>query len=153
MSTHHKLLFEDLEVDRRYDLGSVSLSKEAVIDFARQYDPQEFHLDEAAANAVFGGLAASGWQTVCLYQRALVDGFLGKTVCVGGAGVENVQFFRPFFAGTSLSASVVVAEKHLSKSKPDRGRIKLQCEMKNSEGDLVFSMCGVVFIATKEAAS
>lgn len=149
MVNGHKLYFEDLEDGRRFELGSVSLSKEDIVEFADRYDPQEFHLNEEAAKAVFGGLIASGWQTACLYQRLLVEGFLGRAACLGGAGVESLRFLKPFFADANLSGRVTIVEKRLSKSRADRGLVKLQCEMTDADGDVVLSMYAVVIIAVR----
>lgn len=149
MSNDHKLHFDDLEEGARFELGSVSLTKAEIIDFARQFDPQAFHLDEEAGKAVFGGLAASGWHTASLYQRLLVDTFLERVMCLGGAGIERLQFVRPVFADDRLSGFVTIANKRLSKSKPDRGLIKLQCEMRNGDDELVLTLEALVMIGAR----
>ncbi|NIB38620.1 MaoC family dehydratase [Pseudomaricurvus alkylphenolicus] len=148
MFFEQKLYFENLQEGKKFELGSVTVSKEDIFEFAERYDPQAFHLDEATSVAVFGGLAASGWQTACLFQRLMARQFLNNVVCLGGAGVENLQFAKPVFADDKLSGRVTIAERRLSKSRPDRGLVKLLCEMVNTQGDLVLSMIGIVVIAT-----
>ena len=139
--------FEDLETGSVFDLGTVVLTTEEIVTFSRQYDPQPFHLDEAAAIPIFGGLIASGWQTVSLFQRLLVDGFLGDVACLGSPGVNDIRFLRPTFAGKPISGRLTIGEKRLSKSRPDRGSVTLKCAMLDEEGEAVFTMNGLVIIA------
>ena len=139
--------FEDLETGSVFDLGTVVLTTEEIVTFSRQYDPQPFHLDEVAAIPIFGGLIASGWQTVSLFQRLLVDGFLGDAACLGSPGVNDIRFLRPTFAGKPISGRLTIGEKRLSKSRPDRGSVTLKCAMLDEEGEAVFTMNGLVIIA------
>jgi len=139
--------FEDLETGSVFDLGTVVLTTEEIVTFSRQYDPQPFHLDEVAAIPIFGGLIASGWQTVSLFQRLLVDGFLGDVACLGSPGVNDIRFLRPTFAGKPISGRLTIGEKRLSKSRPDRGSVTLKCAMLDEEGEAVFTMNGLVIIA------
>jgi acyl dehydratase len=141
------LYFEDLNAGSVFDLGTVALTRDEIVTFARQYDPQPFHLDEVAAIPIFGGLIASGWQTVSLFQRLLVDGFLGDVVCLGSPGVNDIHFLRPTFAGKPLSGRLTIGEKRLSKSRPDRGSVTLKCAMLDEEGEAVMTMKGLVIIA------
>ena len=142
-----QLHFEDLETGSVFDLGTVVLTTDEIVSFARQYDPQPFHLDEVAAIPMFGGLIASGWQTVSLFQRLLVDGFLGDVACLGSPGVNDIRFLRPTFAGKPISGRLTIGEKRLSKSRPDRGSVTLKCAMLDEEGEAVFTMNGLVIIA------
>jgi acyl dehydratase len=141
------LHFDDLRAGSIFDLGTVALNREEIVSYARQYDPQPFHLDEAAAIPIFGGLIASGWQTASLFQRLLVDGFLGDVACLGSPGVNEIRFLRPVFAGKPLFGRLTIGEKRLSKSRLDRGTVTLQCEMLGEDGEAVLTMNGLVIIA------
>jgi acyl dehydratase len=132
-----------------FELGSVSLNKDEIIEFASKYDPQKFHLDEAAAKPMFGGLIASGWQTASLFSRLLVDSFLGGVACLGSPGVDEIRFLKPVFADKPLAGKLSIGEKKLSKSRPDRGTVILECSMIDESDNAVFSMKGLVIIACK----
>jgi acyl dehydratase len=123
------------------------LSSEEIITFAQKYDPQSFHLDEAAAIPMFGGLIASGFHTASCFNRLLVDGFLGNAACLGSPGVDALRFRRPVFADKSVTGKLTIGEKKLSKSRPDRGTVTLECVMLNEDGEAVFTMNGLVIIA------
>ena len=95
--------WEDLTVGSTRELGSVSPTREQILDFAGQFDPQPFHLDEAAAKAsVFGGLCASGWHTCAMAMRLMVDNFLNEAASLGSPGLESVKWLRPVFPGDTL---------------------------------------------------
>ncbi len=115
---------EDLTDGLAFDLGSIGITKESIIDFAEKYDPQKFHLDEDIAAKMFGGLIASGWHTASLCNRLLVDGFLGKAACMASPGVGNLQFIKPVFSNDHLTGKLTVISTKQSESKPDRGLAK-----------------------------
>lgn len=149
MFDNKKYFFDDLEIGQQFDLGSATLSKEKIIEFAKEYDPQIFHLDEEVGTAILGGLAASGWQTAAVCQRMLVDHFLDEVACMASPGVENLNFVRPVFANDPLHGSATIAEKRLSKSNPTKGLVKLQGEITNSKGEVVMSMIGLILVAVR----
>jgi acyl dehydratase len=143
MKENKLIYFEDLNVGSLFDLGDLILTRKEIVSFARQYDPQPFHLDEAAAAKTnFGGIIASGWQTCCLFQRLLVDGFLGNVACLGSPGVSDLRFIKPVFPEDQLTGKLSIGEKRLSKSRLDRGTVKLECVMFNGEAEAVFAMNG-----------
>jgi acyl dehydratase len=145
-----KMLFlEDLESGREFDLGSVDVSKESIIDFAEKYDPQKFHLDEDVASKMFGGLIARGWHTASLCNRLVVDGFLGLAACMASPGVDELRFVKPVFGGDTLTGKLTVLSTKISENKPDRGLAKLQIEMFNADSSLVLSMIGKVIIGCR----
>ena len=132
-----KLYFEDLEVGRRFTTGSVTMEPDAIKAFAASFDPQPFHLDEAAAaSSFFGGLVASGWHTAAVTMRLLVTSGLPIAGGVIGAGGE-VAWPRAVRAGDTLSVvSEVVAAKP-SASKPERGMVTVRSETLNQAGEVV----------------
>ena len=138
------LYLEDFEPDQVIELGSRSVTKEEIIAFAKQYDPQPFHIDEeAAVDTIYGGIIASGWHTVCLFMRLLVDGLLSNAASMGSPGVDEVRWLKPVRPGDVLTARGVVHEVIPSRSKPDRGVLRTTYEMFNQDGERVLSMKGV----------
>ena len=139
-----RLYLEDLHVGQTFVTGSVIVTVEAIKAFARDYDPQPFHLDEAAArDSLFGGLAASGWHTAALSMRLLVDGlpFAGGLIGVGG----ETTWPRPTRPGDTLTVHVEILEITPSRSRPDRGMVRTRNETRNQHGDPVqISTLGIV---------
>jgi acyl dehydratase len=139
-----KLYLEDLHVGQTFTTGSITVTTEAIKAFARDYDPQPFHLDEAAAEAsLFGGLAASGWHTAALSMRLLVDGlpFAGGLIGVGG----ETTWPRPTRPGDTLTVHIEVLEITPSRSRPDRGMVRTRNETRNQHGEPVqISKLGIV---------
>jgi acyl dehydratase len=128
---------DDLQVGQRFQSGSHRLSVGEIKSFAGSYDPQPFHLDEAAAEgSLFGGLAASGWHTAAITMRLLVQGGAPLAGGLIGAGCE-LAWPRPTRPGDTLSVESEVLEIRPSRSKPDRGMITLKSETRNQDGDVV----------------
>jgi acyl dehydratase len=138
------LYLEDLRVGQTFTTGSVTVTTEAIKAFARDYDPQPFHLDEVAArDSLFGGLAASGWHTAALSMRLLVDGLpiAGGLIGVGG----ETTWPRPTRPGDTLTVHIEVLEITPSKSRPDRGMVRTRNETRNQHGEPVqISNLGIV---------
>jgi acyl dehydratase len=133
--------FEDIQPGAVLELGSRTVSESEIIAFAREYDPQPFHIDKTAAErSIFGGLIASGWHTCSLTMRLLVDGFLCRAASLGSPGVEQIRWLRPVRPGDTLSARIVVLETRPSQSKPDRGAVRMRTEVSNQQGELVMTM-------------
>lgn len=146
------LYLDDFEAGQTIELGSRSVTKEEIIAFAEQYDPQPFHIDEdAAADTIYGGLIASGWHTVSLFMRLLVDGLLSNAASMGSPGVDEVRWHKPVRPGDTLTAKGIVHEVVPSRSKPDRGILRTTYEMYNQHGDRVLSMKGVGMFGRKGA--
>ncbi len=138
------LFLEDLHVGQTFVTGSVTLTAEAIKAFARDYDPQPFHLDEEAArDSLFGGLAASGWHTAALSMRLLVDNlpFARGLIGVGG----ETTWPRPTRPGDTLTVHVEILDIAPSKSRPDRGMVRTRNETRNQHGDPVqISTLGII---------
>ena len=131
------LYLDDLAVGRKYATGMVTVSVEGSRAFAAEFDPQPFHLDEAAARAsVFGRLAASGWYTASLTMRLLVDGELDIAGGLIGMGAE-IQWPRPVFPGDTLRVESEVLDVRVSESKPDRGIVTVRNQTLNQHGEPV----------------
>ncbi|MEZ5932567.1 MAG: MaoC family dehydratase [Alphaproteobacteria bacterium] len=141
------IYLDDLEAGQVYELGSRSLSEDEIIAFARDYDPQPFHVDpEAATTTIYGGVIASGWQTAAIFNRLLVDGLLIRSAAMGSPGLEDFRWLKPVRPGDRLHARVEVLETRPSRSKPDRGIAKLRCIVADgSQGEVLTFIANVLF--------
>jgi acyl dehydratase len=138
-----RLHFEDFSVGQRFELGQKTVTAEEIVDYARDYDPQPFHLDEeAAAKSPFGGLIASGWQVGAFAMRLLADNLLSRTVSLGSPGLDKVEWRAPVRPGDTLSMTGVVLQVIPSRSKPDRGVVMSRYELHNQRGELVYRVEG-----------
>jgi len=146
-----RLFFEDFAVGRVFQTAAVEVTAEEVRAFAARYDPQPFHLDEAAARAsVFGGLVASGWMTAGLTMRLMVTGEFGFGSGAIGLGVETLQWPRPVRPGDRLSASVEVLAARDSKSQRRHGIVKLRTTTLNQHGEPVQVMVSNVMVPRRD---
>jgi acyl dehydratase len=131
------LYLDDLKVGRRSTTGSHALDEAQIVAFAKQFDPQPFHLDaEAAKHTFFHGLAASGWHTAAITMRLLVEGGLPLAGGVIGAGGE-IAWPMPTRPGDVLHVESEIMEIRPSKSRPDRGMVTVRSETKNQRGDVL----------------
>ncbi len=129
------LYFDDFDVGQVFDAGGFSLTEAQILDFGMMYDPQPFHIDRvAAAESPYGGLIASGMQTVALCFRMVVQTGIFKAVSMGGPGVDELRFLAPVRPGDTVKVSVEIAALTASSSKPDRGTLHLQHRGHNQDG-------------------
>jgi acyl dehydratase len=134
---------EDFAVGQVMEFPPRTVSEDEIIAFARDYDPQPFHLDkEAAKQSLFGGLCASGWHTAGLMMRMLVDHMIGKYASMGSPGIDQLRWVKPVFPGDTLHLRGEVLDVKFSQSKPDRGVITTRYEMTNQKGETVLTMQG-----------
>lgn len=137
------IYFEDFEPGRVFELGSIEVSADEIIEFATKYDPQPFHIDpEAAEQSSFGGLIASGWHTCALYMRLLCDGILHDSSSQGSPGMEELRWLAPVRPGDRLTGTSTVVAANPSSTKPNRGTVTLLSEMTNQDGVVVMRMRG-----------
>jgi acyl dehydratase len=140
-SSGPRLAFEDFKAGESRTFGPRTLTREEIIAFARDWDPQPFHLDEAAAKrSPFGGLIASGWQTAALSMRLVVDGMLADSTSMGSPGLDELKWLKPVRPGDALTVEVTVLEVTPSRSKPDRGSVKVSYRCTNQTGETVMTM-------------
>jgi acyl dehydratase len=149
-----ELYWEDFEPGQVIEIeGTTTLTKDEIMEFAREWDPQPFHIDEAAAEkSIYGGVIASGWHTGAATMRLLVDGLLGKTASLGSPGLDEMRWLKPVRPGDTLRARAVVHETRPSRSKPDRGTVKVTWETYNQDGEKVMTMTGIQMIARRPRA-
>ena len=130
--------FEDFAVGHVETHGPKLVTREEIIAFAAEFDPQPMHLDEEAARrSMLGGLAASGWHTCVILMRLFADGVLLDSSSMGAPGIEEMRWLKPVRPGDRISARVTILEKRESKSRPDMGFIRLQIELLNQNAEVV----------------
>lgn len=135
--------FEDYQVGEVIEFGDHLVTREEIVGFAQRYDPQPFHVDEAAAaQSHFGGLIASGWLTAGIMMRMLVDHFISRVASMGSPGVDELRWLRPVRPGDRLRVRVTVLEVRRSQTKPDRGAILSLDEVVNQDDEVVMSVKG-----------
>ena len=145
--------FEDYTVGESFEFGDYLITASEIVEFARRYDPQPFHVDAAAAaESHFGGLIASGWMTGSVLMRLVVDHFVAPSSSMGSPGLEQIRWRVPVRPGDRLSARVTVLESRASKSKPDRGSLLLRQEAINQTGEVVMSLEGWALIRRRSTA-
>jgi acyl dehydratase len=143
---------EDFEPGQVYELGSHMVTEEEIVDFARRFDPQPFHVDpEAAAAGPFGGLIASGWHTCALMMRLLADQYLSPVSSLGSPGVDELRWVAPVRPGDELTLRTTVAEARPSRSKPDRGLVSTHVELLRQDGTVVLTMTAMNLVRVRPA--
>lgn len=133
--------FEDFPVGRSFKTGGATLSEAQILSFAWEWDPQPFHIDtEAAKDWGYGGLIASGWHTLLIAFRLVVQENVWVRCSLGSPGVENLRWLLPVRPGDTLRCHGEVLEARESASKPDRGLVKLRYDILNQKDELVADM-------------
>ncbi|HUK05285.1 MAG TPA: MaoC family dehydratase [Burkholderiales bacterium] len=137
------LYWEDLRDSGTAEMGSHTFTEEEIIAFARQFDPQPFHVDpEAARHSFFKGLIASGWHTCCIAMRLMVDKYVSRSASLGSPGLDNIRWLAPVRAGDTITYRRVTTSARVSESKPDIGLLQSRWEAVNQRGETVMTMEG-----------
>ncbi len=145
---------EDFAVGQVFNTGRLRIDKEQIFAFARQFDPQPFHVDEEAARqSPFRGLAASGWHTAALTMRLMVDGELKPAGGILGVGFDELSWPRAVRPGDELRARSEILEVRPSKSKPDRGMIRVRTTTLNQNDEPVMVFTGNLLVPKRAAAA
>jgi acyl dehydratase len=146
------LYLEDFAAGARYEAGPIAVDRDELIAFAKRYDPQPFHTDPVAArDSLFGGLAASGWMTASLTMRMLVDSGKGPAGGFIARKIEAMEWPSPVRPGDTLSATSEVVEVLPSKSKPDRGMVRMRTETVNQDGAVVQVLTALLVVQRRPA--
>jgi acyl dehydratase len=144
--------WEDFAIGDEAVHGTYEVGEEEIVRFAREFDPQPFHVDAAAAAASpFGGLIASGWHTAAIYMGLFVRSELLASASLGSPGVENLRWLAPVRPGDVLTGRSRVVEARPSETNPSRGTIVGEHELVNQRGEIVFQMRARGFIARRPA--
>ena len=142
--------FEDIKAGQVYEFGTITVSEKEIIDFAREFDPQDFHLDPTkAASSPFGGIVASGWHTTSVVMRLYVDHYLSHVASLASPGAEDIRWLKPVRPGDALRIRVTILDARPSRSKPDRGIVRARVEAINQKDDVVLAMTLVSFIGCR----
>jgi acyl dehydratase len=142
------LYFEDLEVGVETDFGSYDVTREEVLEFARKYDPQPFHLsDEAAAKTHFGRLSASGWHTAAMTMAVIARKVVAEEQAgLGSPGIDELRWLKPVYPGDTLHVCGKIVDKTPSRSKPNIGSFRTETTVTNQDGIPVMRFQSIVLI-------
>lgn len=144
--------YEDLEIGARQSFGRYDVTREEVLEFARKYDPQPFHLDdEAAARTHFGRLSASGWHTCAMAMAMMVENLKRNGQAgLGSPGMDNLRWAKPVFPGDTLRVESEVLEKRRSQSRREIGLFKSRSQIFNQHDEVVLEMVSNGMIAVRD---
>jgi acyl dehydratase len=142
--------FDDFAVGERFATRGVTLTESGIIDFALSYDPQPFHIDvEAARQSNYGGLIASGFQTLALGFRMVLETGIFRASSMGSPGFDELRWLRPVRPGDTLRTELEVLEKKPSRSKPDRGILRIAYRVKNQKDEEVLTFLSMQLLRRK----
>jgi acyl dehydratase len=145
---------EDFALGQTFNTGRHRVDKEQIFAFARQFDPQPFHTDEKAARqSPFGGLAASGWHTAAMTMRLMVDGEFKPAGGILGVGFDDLSWPRAVRPGDELHAISEILDVRPSKSKPDRGMIRVRTTTFNQNNEPVMMFTGNLLVPRRPASA
>ena len=149
-----KLYFEDFSPGWTAEYGPRRVTREEMIGFAAQFDPQPMHLDEEAARGtMLGGLGASGWHTCCVMMKMVADGVLLDSASMGAPGIDEVRWLKPVRPGDSLTVRGSVLSARASQSKPDRGFVNFLWEVFNERDQKVMTLTCPQMLLRRDAGS
>ncbi|WP_308517293.1 MaoC family dehydratase [Sphingomonas flavescens] len=148
------IYFEDLEIGKPAVFGTYDVTREEVLEFARKYDPQPFHLsDEEAAKTHFGRIAASGWHTAAMVMAVIARRVVAEQQAgLGSPGIDELRWKKPVYPGDTLTVSGEVLEKTPSRSRPDIGSFRTMTTVTNQHDEVVMTFISIVLIRRRPAA-
>jgi acyl dehydratase len=145
--------FEDFPIGETSEYGAYPVTREAIVAFARQFDPQPFHLDDEAARAsLFGGLAASGWHTAAMLMRMNCDAFLSRSMSMG-AEIEELRWLKPVRPGDMLTVRRHTVATRVSRSRPQMGLLTMRCEVSNQAREAVMTEKMIILMGRRSQPS
>ncbi|WP_370193707.1 MULTISPECIES: MaoC family dehydratase [Aurantimonas] len=143
--------YEDFTEGLEIDLGPYPVTRDEVIEFAREFDPQPFHLDEEAAkDTLLGGLSASGWHSCAMMMRMMADAYILDSSSQGSPGVDYVRWKRPVRPGDVLHGTARVLSRRLSSKRPTLGILKITTDLRNQTGETVLESAYTLLVLTRE---
>jgi acyl dehydratase len=149
-----KLHWEDFKPGAVAIYGPRLVTREEIVAFAAEFDPQPMHLDEAAASAtLLGGLGASGWQICCLLMRMIADGFVLDSSSMGAPGIDEVRWLKPLRPGTQIRVRATVLDTRASNSRPAMGFVKFQYEVLDDQDAVLTTMVSSMMLVRREAGA
>ena len=147
------LTFEDFTPGHFGRFGPRRVTREEILAFAAEFDPQPMHLDEEAAKrSMLKGLSGSGWHLCSVVMRMMFDGFIGRTASLGSPGVNEMRWLAPLRPGDDLTLDVGVAEARISKSRPETGIVTFKGTIRNAAGVVLCEMESPVIVRRRTEA-
>lgn len=147
------IYFEDVEAGQVDRFGRYEVGKEEIVEYARQFDPQPFHVDEEAAKrSMFGGLIASGWHTGAMLIRMVCDHAIPGTATTGALGFDDLKWLKPVRPGDVLSVETRIKEKIRSRSRHDVGTVKIESRVLNQRDEAVMTLTSLVLYRRRAPA-
>ena len=148
------LTFEDFPPGHFGTFGPRRVTREEILAFAAEFDPQPMHLDEAAASrSMLKGLSASGWHLCSLMMRMMCDGYIGRTASLGSPGVNEVRWLAPLRPGDDITLDVEVMEARVSRSRPETGIVTFKSMVRNAAGQALCEMVSPIIVARRAGAA
>jgi acyl dehydratase len=146
------LRFEDFHPGHFGTFGPRHVSREEILAFAAEFDPQPMHLDdEAAKHSMLQGLAGSGWHLGSLLMRMMFDGFIGRTASLGSPGISELRWLAPLRPGDDLTLDVEITEARVSRSRPETGIVTFKCTVRNGAGQVLCDMVSPIIVKRADA--
>ncbi len=146
------LYFEDFHQGQAFALGPHTVSREAIIAFAREFDPQPFHLDDVAAKAsVLGGLAASGWHSTAMLMRLMCDACLSRSAILGSSGMDEVKWLAPVLVDDMLTGTFTITSTRTSASRPGIGIVNFTSQLAGADGRPRIALTGMFFMRSRKS--
>jgi acyl dehydratase len=147
------LTFEDFPPGHFGSFGPRHVTREEILAFAAEFDPQPMHLDdEAAGKTMLGGLSGSGWHLCSLMMRMMFDGFIGRAASFGSPGVSELRWLAPLRPGDDVTLDIEVTEARLSKSRPETGIVTFKGVARNARGEALCEMTSPIIIRRRNGA-
>ncbi len=140
-----QVYFEDVQIGQTHRFGRYEVTAEEIVEYARQFDPQPFHLDEEAAkHSMFGGLIASGWHTGAMFIRMICDHAIPGAATTGALGFDDLKWLRPVRPGDVLSVETRIKEKIDAPSRHGTGTVRIEGSVLNQKGEAVMTLTSLV---------
>ena len=148
------LTFEDFPPGHFGSFGPRRVTREEILAFAAEFDPQPMHLDEAAASrSMLGGLSASGWHLCSIMMRMMCDFYIGRTASLGSPGVNELRWLAPLRPGDDLTLDVEVVEARVSRSRPETGIVTFKATARNAAGQALCEMVSPIIVSRRAATA
>jgi acyl dehydratase len=145
------LTFDDFQPGRFGTFGPRHVTREEILGFAAEFDPQPMHLDEdVASRSMLKGLSGSGWHLCSIVMRMMFDGFIGNTASLGSPGVNEMRWLAPLRPGDDLMLDVDVVEARISRSRPDTGIVTVKCAVRNAAGEVLCVMVSPIMVRRRD---
>jgi acyl dehydratase len=148
------LHYEDFEIGEVRTFGAYPMSAELIREYAAEWDPQPFHLDEELASAsVLGGLCASGWQVCSIMNLLMVEAYANKAAGMGSFGIEQVKWMKPVYTDDVLTMRYTILDKRISSKRPEMGIVRMCWEALDQTGEPKTEMTGVNLFRVRDVAA